>query len=537
MLTYPTRYVARRTEHCTFLPDSAARWNVQHDIEIPQLPNDIDEDTATVIVTLGLYPKHRLPDLEATDPSGDRLSLLSRSERSQALASLFVSAWAKHLELDGRLQRIGDSSGALETRAIKSLRRVVSLCRRIFDANEPRAVRHLVWLLYALRSMSESGNRIRAAGYGNDESLLLPEFAERLLDSEVFWRQISVLARTTHVLAICRAVPGERRVISVTWTDKASFERISAPLSARDPWFRGKRTSRFLHWLDRLGPRSSLAMQLRDNLDSALNGLFRFLVLIGVMPLSLTRRELNAGHCESYYVGFGTASSISVVRLYWREYENERPRPEYVVQGFSTFLNYYAPGPHPSVGVDSLHSCCEVMTAQTPGLSLAIMISALVGVAAMWIYAHGDAFSQDKSGSPIGLLATLQLFTIVPGALIATLASASDAYSSYITRGPRVCAYAIAIAGASIGITYGLGMPLWTRTVAACSSIVLAIYSTIVFAAIQLGPRYRVLPNMVPRGDQPPAAMRSRHRLFAFGVLIVAFAACASALVLLTQGG
>ena len=106
MIKFPNLYVERRVEEIDLLGDNYYRVRVSQQVLFPshadrlQAPKD---DVATarqlldherlMLVPLGEYAKHRLPDLKVFGPSGESLPVLSRADRARALSTIFTAGW------------------------------------------------------------------------------------------------------------------------------------------------------------------------------------------------------------------------------------------------------------------------------------------------------------------------------------------------------------------------------------------------------------------------------------------------------------
>lgn len=89
LLREPGRYVERRTDEIGDLSSRSVDWTVRLQVRLPYGTGQPAPDVP-YIVSLGLFPKKRLPDFVATDGSGCLVPLLRRTDRTRALVALLL---------------------------------------------------------------------------------------------------------------------------------------------------------------------------------------------------------------------------------------------------------------------------------------------------------------------------------------------------------------------------------------------------------------------------------------------------------------
>lgn len=529
LVLHPRRYIERRCETAVVESDKTYSWSVRHQVRLPELPDDDGrESRRSTIVSLGLHSKARLPDLEAFDPSGRRLSILSRHESGYVLALLFVSRWARSYSVAERIERLTEEEAR---RVLQWLAVFTRWCKPIIELSEEMAVARIRQLQTLLWRVS----RINAK---DPSRLSLPPLVSGLinvvLQNSALWTEMTALATTRHVLAYAEGRPNESLEFVVKFTDRIEYERRRKELGSRDQWFSGRRSSILLRWIDRLAG-ARLGKPVAERADFMIGSMLSLLMTLGLLPLPVVRRNINADHCESFYLDVRTPIGVETVRFYWRERENRRVSANstlYECEG--AVITAYN---RPISDIRDRDSSLEVQAAPHPGLSLAALLSLLITVAASWIYLHLGAIVNSPS-SLTGIVGTLQLFTLVPGGLVAGLAARQAAFASLVSRGPRRLALVLATLTTGLGGAIGLRSPRTVTEAIAVSASVVALASLGVFGAVAVGPRWRSPNCAVARpSGRTDAERRSRHRLFAAVYLVLVAASCYLLAYFLTLAG
>ena len=93
MLHRPAVYNQRLLERLTFIPTGGQQWTREVQLLIPELEGYPADDDGLFIVSLGMFRRIRLPDLQIKDAEGRELNLVTRIQHGHLLADFTVDRY------------------------------------------------------------------------------------------------------------------------------------------------------------------------------------------------------------------------------------------------------------------------------------------------------------------------------------------------------------------------------------------------------------------------------------------------------------
>jgi hypothetical protein len=285
-LLKPVEWQERRTERLQFDSEQRRfRWTIEQQILIPQLPSEDPHSECYAVVSLGIYPKKRLPDLVAFGPHSERIPVLSRHERTGFLALALLDR--------------------------KQIRDILKF--------------HIISRQEYLAVVSDVADIIGSSPE-EFESVLGRFKARRLYDMSLFevfegwWDEfeaaVSELKDWTHVLAVLDCRSGNRYLVTHTFSEEILELKPGHPVGFQSnqlispEYYRDHLRSDSSIWGRALYfPYLKLSVSQRHLLTVLAQGLCLF-------PTTAARQTGSAGHCASYYLlveSPGRASNSAII--------------------------------------------------------------------------------------------------------------------------------------------------------------------------------------------------------------------------------
>ncbi len=265
MLLQPQLQIYRRVEDLEIHNETAYRWThtVQYDFSRDGSSEGSASERSCVLVSLGLFEKERIPDLEVHDETGCLLPLLSGQERLNALFAAAMSRSLKEWDkiiLDNVEAGISDDS---KNRCFVILARFINDTQDVLDSPENEAIRLLedLYRYLALLSSIEQGTPDPAVESQLAESQIdaLRTFASDptiatlvtaiVQDSELR-KSLFELARSTHVLAQLPLDDRLHRILKISHTATINYETHEVHPSVPNNLSPSKWISKSAHWAE-----------------------------------------------------------------------------------------------------------------------------------------------------------------------------------------------------------------------------------------------------------------------------------------------
>ena len=287
ILDRPTQFIERRIETLDFQSDGTIHVSTSQQFVAPPFgpPGDFEDDPTVqdvdLLVPLGYFAKGRLPDLVVLGPAGERLPVLSRSDRAELGADLF-SLRFKTAFIDTTEEQ---SRAVLEARwtFIESFIKVIAI--ELEDV--------------ALRVLHNLEDQLQIALDSEADETVASQI-ERLFRDAVFWDSLTALASTALLIASMDGKPGTPYVVQIDYSENPERPR----------------PKRF----------------------GLLN---RILVALGFTYVEVTRRVVNFGSTQSLWVIAQMPSEAETLRFYWASQEEEIRRRDAVVNQDAAVLGSY----------------------------------------------------------------------------------------------------------------------------------------------------------------------------------------------------
>lgn len=288
VLNRPTLFIERRVETLDFQSDGTIHVSTSQQFVCPPFGrreavgvDDAAAQEARLLVPVGYFAKGRLPDLVVLGPAGERLPVLSRSDRAALSADLFA--------LRFRSTFIGEAYGQSRIVLQAAWTFIESFIRVIAVELEDVALRVLNTLEDQLLAELESNN---------DDAVVSQ--ITGLFDDADFWDSLTVLASTALLVAFMNGKPGTPYVIQIDYSE-----------NPEDP-----RPKRF----------------------GTIN---RILVSLGFTYVEVSRRVVNFGSTLSLWVIAQMPPEAETLRFYWASQEEEIGRQDAVVNRDAAVLGSY----------------------------------------------------------------------------------------------------------------------------------------------------------------------------------------------------
>lgn len=441
MIQYPRRYLGRRVEQVEHLGNDYLRVAVTQHVTLPA-HNAVDRDEVQAYVSLGQISKTRHPDLVALGPRNERLAVPKRSDRGQLLSTIFTSKWSTIFFAGAA----SDSPVGRELKVTWSLiQRYIAL---VIIEPEPAAERRTLALRSELTTISRDGG----------VPVPVQQAVQRLIDSDEFWRELTSLARTTHLVAVMRGVPGESYEVVVRFSERLPFVQ------------RGSYT---------------------------LPGLI--LAKLGLSTTTVYRRVANRFNCESMYVIAETPPGLEPVRFFWQSAQTELPNPnDEVIECDRAVLASYSELPQGEASADyeanneevlsNYGSFLELQIEPSDAILAAIALSLFMLFVATYIFQRVPTLTAANSS----VLGIAGIFSALPAAIAGGIAYRGAPFARRISRGPRLALTLLTALSALLAATIslrGLDRP-FVEWLAYATSIY-AVVIVGLFGYVQWGPRWR----------------------------------------------
>jgi len=462
-LANPQKYFVRRTERAAIHNRRTWRWEVSQQIEIPLTngdpPQSDESRSLSVVLSLGIFSKSRLPDLRAFDASRSELPLLNREQRAEILSTLALGQFVHGpLSMDNENHR--DLAFALKF-----------YFERIIASSTAVAERYVDNLLSYLGRHSSS--QVRA--YVWDWT-----FLEGLVD----------LASTTHILCRASAQPGSEIILSHMFSDGILLEHAPdldvRPVIPSDPYLE------LMGWLCR---RSKFMEKTGKALvDRSLTLYGRLLAGLGLVSWTLTRANSNTDHCGSYHLILEVPDGCELSRAYWSDWTS-RDQTSYDDARADEF--------ECSDPVLSMHSMFAARLTSTrkayfelrPARSLTIRTacatSLLLSIIGFYL-SRSPAVSEQVRNSVV-------LTTSVPGYVAGLLAGIRSEFGVTLMRQVRGLVVLAATLGAVLGITVAFDWSVGLTRDLALGLTGVAVFVMLLLAFIG----FRPPPHAASRENHP----------------------------------
>lgn len=278
LMADPHAYMMRRVESLEIETVHRFRWTVTQEFKVPALgkpPQEGRPEARQCAVSLGIYDKTRLPDLIARAGSGGQLPVLGRQERGRILAGSFLAQFFSDDVSNP------DGPGVLDGLDVPKLIGLRNAVARVTAEQPRRAMQTSVRLVWRL--------------WRDDDSRL-----KALARYKPFRDGLRDLTKAIHVLAYLDARPGERVVVT------HSFTEVRGPLKYGTDFLIGESRTGLLAYG-----------------EAKARVLLRFL---GLIPFAVDRDNLNAEHVESYHVILTAPVGLTIEDAFW-ERASQREQP------------------------------------------------------------------------------------------------------------------------------------------------------------------------------------------------------------------
>jgi hypothetical protein len=460
----PLEYQERRTERLTFCSERRFRWDIEQQLRIPWLEHEVQGNPCHAMVSLGIYPKKRLPDLVAYGPDGVRLAVLSREERCAALALALLD----RPDLLAMMEQDELSVEDFE----EGVRRLASILGDTSDGFD-RGIAQLE------KDLKDPKNLALNAIFGSSWD----SFVERVSD----------LRELTHVLALIDCTAGRRVIIrhsfteeipelhptlvvaslaasqhagpDGTSTDKEGIDTGGKPLPVSEGWF----------WTRVFRITLKIPLPVRLALARLAQGLCLY-------PTTAARYASNADHCGSYYFLTEPLPGTQVEAAYWGEFVPREQCEQFDSDADGVVLAaYHSEGEVGDDGRCFVDTRADVSQFLTP-LAVCILFAALAAVLSRraWI--------------PEGRTETiLAASTAVPGALLAWLSQSKPSLRSFSARFLRRGIFATSVMSLTVGVVLianleSLDAPEWlTKSVLCSAASAWALFMALLLVLTQRG--------------------------------------------------
>jgi hypothetical protein len=416
MLTHPTDYQERRVERLTFVAERRFRWTIEQQLLLPKLEGEQYRKACSAAISLGIYPKKRLPDLVASGPNGEKLPVLSRHERALFIAlslldrrSIKSAIQSDELSSDGYL-RVAHQVAAF-----------VGAAPKAFDEG-----------LSAL-------NNERLSDVRNDIQVVFQGWWD------VFLRRIVPLREVTHVLALVEGRVGSRINVchsfseeldeilggdpvggsfSVGTTADDGTHGVGATADPSMPWYLGIAIRVYRHF----------SVKSRRRLVAFAQGLCLY-------PTTAASLASSANHCASYYLLVDAPAGAQVECAYWEQFDLVDEGGEVPVDADATVLSsYHTIGSVGSEGRCFIDTRADVYQLQGP------MATCFLLVLVFWFLSRSTWVSTTPAEIVlIGL-------TTIAGALLGWIAQYRNSLRTFSARYLRRCVFALSIVSVGLGV-------------------------------------------------------------------------------------
>lgn len=254
-LRLPTRFVERRVDRLVDLSRYSAHWRVSMQVRLPEIESRVSS-SRPVLISLGIFEKKRLPDLEVIDGEGRILPTIRRADRTRALALLLLQDVVRHATETGTASPSNEALQELASQLRQVIAATSTTADRLFDD-------------YSARVASVFGESAVAAAH---------------LDAA------RAFVTFTHVFVWVDASPGGRVMLTYTYTERHTHPVLLASL--RD---------------------GSLTLQQRLRMTG------RYVAMrLGLLAVPIRMRLNGANHAHSYYLMVAPPAGTEVEALYWR---------------------------------------------------------------------------------------------------------------------------------------------------------------------------------------------------------------------------
>lgn len=257
LLHEPARFVDRRVEHLHAMSTTSAHWRVRLQFTSLESERDPSVGEGHRVVSLGIFPKKRLPDMRAVDGEGSEVPLVRRDRRARSLAALLFN-------------RLREVEEATEKRHLSDRGQ---LARRLLDvvAKNP-ADAAVAFGAYAAQVREDLGSTDAVEAH--------LEFVENFVD-------------LTHVLGLVRVSPGGFCNVTFEYTDRHPYPRM---------------------------PRWSAVKRKGEGILTWWRLTWRYFAMqAGLLAVPFNTRLTGANHAHSFYLLVDAPPGTEVEMMQWKQ--------------------------------------------------------------------------------------------------------------------------------------------------------------------------------------------------------------------------
>ena len=263
-LEAPTKWVERRSDQLVDVSGEHAWWQVDQQIRMPMLLSDdvaVEASVDDYILSIGFFAKKRFPDLVVSDATKTVVPIVERNERAKILTDVLI----------GRFQTLLDADGAVP---------------------HAKYVEAISVIRFYIERIVVSPEGIARQAYAQLEQFTTRFAALReCLTSDTVLENLNSLVSAGHILVWVRAKPGERILLSYTYSQKSSYPTLRETLNVGT----------------RLGPKRIWL-------------LVRWLLMeLGMVAAPLRVKLAGANHAASFYFMVSPPVGTKIEAIYWHQ--------------------------------------------------------------------------------------------------------------------------------------------------------------------------------------------------------------------------
>jgi hypothetical protein len=390
-------FVERRVERAELIDDYHYTVAVTQQFTTPIHDPDESLDPKVLLVSLGWFPKYRLPDLTVMDQAGSTLPLLRRTDQGRVMATIITNRWYATFfrGVSEESSEIAESIWRIINTAVAQV--VTSSRRGAFVA-----VYRLERYLEDCVADAELAPDVRDA-------------VSRLLSRKRFWGYLTdVLTESRLLVAKMEGRPGRTHVITITYTERFPYKSYG-----KEP----SRLSKALAWLGLIG-----------------------------MPTS--RVVANIGHAASLWAIQSVPEGLEPVRCFWKgEAADTHP-----TDPISVDISSAAAGKHVSHSSEVAKPddlILDVQISPSPAIASTVALAALIYLVSVYVFKavppHGSS-----EADPTILITLGSLFSATPAAIAGALAYRGHTFVRHASTGPRMLLACLSGSAATLAIIVSL---------------------------------------------------------------------------------
>lgn len=427
----PWRAVERRVESLEFKDDRHYSVTVRQQVTVSRhRPKEAEE--RDLLIPLGQFSKARRPDMEVIGPDGSPLPILHHDARGKAIAVLVTTSWQKTLFPDKntrqeQVEKLADVWNIIQYHVEQVAKRSRDSAHEIINRFRP--------LLRRLRDSSETNQPTK-------------DFIDRLLKASDLWRELRVLAETTIRIAELRGIPGETYIITIRYTERFGY---------------GLATKGVLR---------------------------RFLSLLGLDSIPVSRNTANIGHARSLWVIHSVPDGLEPLRLFWGD-ERDNPSKTDIgkIENDRAVVGRRTDSDSPPQEQDDV--LLDFQIAPTASVFAAMALAFMLLFVGAYVYQRTPSISATGERTLLVSLATA--LAAVPATITGVLAYRGQTFIRRASQGPRILLALLSGQASFLAVVLGLKTGRG-HALLEISAFVLAVYSLFIFGMfgyIRFGPRWR----------------------------------------------